>query len=198
MLSLQMHDSQPGVTIPFNHLDYDRVAQWLDAISGVDPKSDYAFFNASKIYIVAPDIEKKRKMILWVSKEFKKNPNKRWEWMAHNTTLAKHHVKDHDLALSLAKEIRQYTTKGKVPDWARQLDAHLLLTENELEASAGLLLNLLEEEQVTDPQEFTILFERLEKILAEQITAGEISSEEAHHYVDQLDMIRNRFVELNT
>ena len=50
MLRLQAHDSQPGASIPFMDLDYDRVAGWLDAIIDLDPRADSPLLAAARLY----------------------------------------------------------------------------------------------------------------------------------------------------
>ena len=48
MLGLLVHDRQPGASIPFMHLDYERVAGWLDAIIDLDPRADAPLLAARR------------------------------------------------------------------------------------------------------------------------------------------------------
>ena len=50
MLWLQAFDNQPGVSIPFRQLDYDRVIAWLDTILTLDPANQYPLLSAARVY----------------------------------------------------------------------------------------------------------------------------------------------------
>ena len=62
MLRLQAHDSQPGASIPFMDLDYDRVAGWLDAIIDLDPRADSPLLAAARLYGSVSDPGRQRTM----------------------------------------------------------------------------------------------------------------------------------------
>ena len=59
MLWLQAFDNQPGVSVPFKNLDYQRVINWLERILTLDPKGQYPLLAAGRIYGVVEDDEKK-------------------------------------------------------------------------------------------------------------------------------------------
>ena len=54
MLWLQAFDNQPGISIPFKDLNYDRVIAWLDVILTLDQRSGYPLLSASRIYAEVP------------------------------------------------------------------------------------------------------------------------------------------------
>src|SRR5574341_2475973 len=62
-LYLQAFDTQPGLSIPFKDLDYDRVEEWLIRILELDPPGQYPLLMASQVYSQVPD-EKKQRQIL--------------------------------------------------------------------------------------------------------------------------------------
>ena len=47
LLYLQSFEDQPGVSLPWRELDYDRLAGWLDTAQALDPRSRYALVAAS-------------------------------------------------------------------------------------------------------------------------------------------------------
>ena len=73
-LDLQAFDNQPGVSIPFAALDYDRVEAWLGRILQLDPASQYPLLMASSLYAqVFQNPEKQRQMSEFVYREFLKD-----------------------------------------------------------------------------------------------------------------------------
>lgn len=164
MLWLQAHDNQPGVSIPFRQLDYDVLTQWLTAILVLDPKAHYPLLSAARVFAQVPVAEKQRKMLEFVEQEFYKDPNNRWQWLAHAAFVAKHRLKDQALALRFAKALADQATGEQVPSWAKQMQIFLLEDIGEFEAAKILLGGLLESGQIKDPHEQNFLYQRLQEL----------------------------------
>lgn len=164
MLWLQSFDNQPGISIPFIRLDYDRVISWLDVCLGLDGKSQYPLLAASRLYTFPPDETRIRKMLEFVYKKFLENPDRRWIWMAHAVYVAKHRLKDLDLALKYARVIRLHTKAGDVPDWIRDMEIYVLEDMGEVEAAKILIGGLLDSGSITDPNEIRFLTDRLQTL----------------------------------
>ena len=161
MLWLQGFDYQPGISIPFSRINYDRLVGWLDSILQLDGQSHYALLSASRIYSEVPDVEKQRKMLDFVYQKFLENPDKRWIWMAHAVYVARHRIRDDNLALQYAHELRIRTTGGVVPNWARQLELFVYEDLGELKTAQILLGGLIESGEITDENEINFLMSRL-------------------------------------
>ncbi|KPK17571.1 MAG: hypothetical protein AMJ67_12970 [Betaproteobacteria bacterium SG8_41] len=161
-LHLQAFDNQPGISIPFAQLEYSRVSQWLEAILGLDPVSQYPLFMAAQLYGQVPDEAKQRQMCELVRHEFEKDPDRRWRWLAHCAIMAKHRLRDTRLALAYADAIARRATRA--PSWARQMRIFVLEDMGEAEAAAILLGGLLASGEVTHPQEIHFLMERLKQL----------------------------------
>ena len=164
MLWLQAFDNQPGVSIPLKDLDYDRVIEWLDLIMELDNKIQYPLLAAIRFYAEVPDEEKQRKMIRYVSEKFLENPNERWSFMAHAVYIAKHRIKDMQLALECAEIIRQYALGDNVPYWAKQMEIFVLEDMGELESAMVIIGGLLESGELKDPHQIKFLSQRLKEI----------------------------------
>jgi len=167
-LYLQAFDNQPGISIPFLDLDYDRVETWLARILELDPIGQYPLLMASHIYVQVPDTPKQRKMLEFVYQQFFKDPNRRWPWLAHAAIMAKHRLNDLPLALRYAQAVRQYATAPDVPHWASQMPIFILEDMGELESAKILLGGLLVSGVVTDPHEIHFLTERLQRLEGEE------------------------------
>jgi len=161
MLWLQGFDHQPGVSIPFIQLDYGHLIGWLDRILFLDPGSSYPLLSAVRIYSEVPDPAKQRLVLDYVYNKFQENPALRWQWMAHAVYVAKHRLKDKELALRYARELRLRTTAQNAPDWARQMELFVLEDMGELESAQVLLGGLIDSGEITDQREIDFLISRL-------------------------------------
>jgi hypothetical protein len=165
-LYLQAFDTQPGISIPFKDLDYDRVEDWLTRILQLDPPGQYPLLMASQIYSQVPDEKKQRQMLDLAYRQFLLDPNRRWRWVAHAAIMAKHRLHDLELALRYARAITEHATSAEVPHWARQMYIFLLEDMGEHETAKILLGGLLASGVITDAQEARFLNERLNALQA--------------------------------
>jgi hypothetical protein len=169
-LYLQAFDNQPGISIPYAELDYGLVEAWLARALELDPGSQYPLMMAAHLYGQVLDEARQRRMLEFVRREFVKDPNRRWRWLAHAALVAKHRLKDMPLALRYAEEITRHA--GAALGWARQMRIFILEEMGEREAAAVLLGGLLASGEVSDPAEVRFLTERLEALKnAEKSTA---------------------------
>jgi hypothetical protein len=164
-LYLQAFDNQPGVSIPFAALDYQRVEAWLERALELFPEGQYPLLMASHLYAqVAGHPDKQRQMFEFTYRHFMQDPNRRWRWLAHAAIMAKHRLRDPGLALRYADAIRDHARGPEVPSWAKQMHIFMLEDMGELEAARILLGGLLDSGAVTDPQELRFLSDRLQAL----------------------------------
>jgi hypothetical protein len=168
-LYLQAFDNQPGVSIPFLELDYARVTAWLDAILELDPAGQYPLLMASQIYGQVPDQARQRHMCEFVRRQFDRDPDRRWRWLAHCAIMAKHRLNDRALALSYADAITRDARRAS--GWARQMRIFILEDLGEREAAKVLLGGLLASGEVTEPKEIHFLTEKLKELDAAGISS---------------------------
>ena len=168
MLWLQAFDNQPGISIPFKDLDYDRVIAWLNVILALDQRSSYPLLSASRIYAEVPDNERSRKMLEFVYRKFMLDPNHRWPWMAQAALMAKHHIDDLNLAMKYARALRLYATAADVPAWAREMELFILEDMGDVEDAKILIGGLLHSGVIKDPHELKFFTDRLDKMEAEK------------------------------
>ena len=166
MLYVQSFDQRAGNDVPYRKLDYGRLIGWLQAILDTDPRSSYPLFAAARIYAENPDPRKARAMLEFIYREFLKDPNRRWRWLAHAALLAKYRLKDLPLALRYATAVDRLTTAPDVPDWAKQMRLFILEDMDELQAAKIMLGGLLASGQIKDPAELRFLKQHLEQLEA--------------------------------
>ena len=165
-LYLQAFDTQPGISIPFKDLDYDRVRAWLSRILDLDPAGQYPLLMASQVYSQVPDEHRQRQMLDLVYQQFLLDPNRRWRWLAHTAIMAKHRLHDLELALRYTRAINQLATSPEVPNWAKQMHIFVLEDMGEHETAKILLGGLLASGAITDPHEALFLTQRLNMLQA--------------------------------
>jgi hypothetical protein len=164
MLWLQAFDNQPGVSVPFAELDYGRVERWLERILALDPSGQYPLLAASRLYgeVAAP--ERQRRMFELVYREFLRDPDRRWPWLAHAAIMAQHRLRDLPLALRYAGAITDRATGPGVPAWARDMTVLVLERMGELDAARFLIGGLLDSGRVRDPHEIRFLDQKLREL----------------------------------
>lgn len=161
MLWLQSFDNQPGISIPFDDLDYGRVIAWLASAAALDPQARYPLFAASHLYSRVNNPQKQRAIVAFIRQLFLQDPNRRWRWLAHAVVIARHRLHDLPLATKLAKTLRQKATGKNVPHWAQQMEIGLMEVQGEHQNAALLIGGLLQNGQITDPHELHFLNLRL-------------------------------------
>lgn len=164
MLQLQAFDYQSGTRIPYKDLDYARLEAWLARILELDPAAQYPLLAAARLYAEVPRETKQRSMMEFIYRQYFLDPNRRWPWLAHATFLAKHRLKDMDLARKYASTIQKYTTDKDVPVWATSMEIFILEDMNELETARIMIGGLLAGSKITDRGELNFLDGRLHEI----------------------------------
>ena len=166
MLQLQAFDYQSGSKLPYRELSYARVEAWLARILELDPAGQYPLLAASRLYAEVPDAARQRSMLDFVYRAYLQDPNRRWPWLAHAAFLAKHRLKDMDLALKYATALREHSTAKDVPAWATTMEIFIREDLNELETARVMIGGLLESGRITDRGELIFLDGRLREIEA--------------------------------
>jgi hypothetical protein len=161
-LYLQAFDNQPGLSLPFAALDYQRLEAWLSRLLELDPHAQYPLLLAAQVYAQVPDAAKQRTMLDFVRRSFDADPDRRWRWLAHAAIVARHRLGDTELAIGYARAISERATGPAVPGWARQMSVLLLADTGEVEAAKVLLGGLLASGAQFDPHELKFLLQRLE------------------------------------
>jgi hypothetical protein len=163
-LWLQAFDNQPGISIPLHALDYSVVTQWLDTILELDPNGDYPMLAAARVYGSVNDRAKQRAMTDFIFEKFTQDPDKHWRWLANAVIIAKHELKDMQLALKYAEALADSTTSENVPYWAKDMKIVVLEDMGEIEAAKVLIGGLIASGKITDPNELNFLQNKIREI----------------------------------
>lgn len=152
----------------FDVAGYDarRVIAWLEAALALDPRSAYPLFSAARVYAEVPDAARSRAMLEFIHREFLRDPERRWPWLAHAALLAKHRLRDLPLARRYAADLQRLVKSADVPAWVTQMEIFILEDMDELEAAKVLLGGLLASGRIQDPGEARFLKQRLDALEA--------------------------------
>jgi hypothetical protein len=164
MLYIQAFDYRAGARVPYRKLDYDALIGWLDRILDLDPAGQYPLWSAARLYAEVPDQARQRKMLDFIYREYLADPNRRWPWLAHATIIAKHELKDLELAKRYAAALQQHTTDPNAPIWVRQMVPFILADMGELEQARIMIGGLIASGQVKDARDAELLKQRLKDI----------------------------------
>lgn len=162
-LWLQAHDNQPGISIPFREMNYQRVTEWLNTILQLDPRDTYPLLVASKIYASINDPQRVRIMLDFIEAKYREDPQRRWRWLADAALVAKYRLKDMPLALRYANTLAEHAGDD-IPFWARDIRILTLADMGETEAARVLIGGLLENGEITDPHELRFLQSVLQRL----------------------------------
>ena len=168
-LWLQAFDNQPGISIPLRSLDYRVVREWLDTILELDPKGHYPMLVAARVYGSVSDTDKQREMMDYIYNRFTQDPDKHWRWLAHAVIVAKHDLKDLQLALKYADALADKATGEHVPYWAKDMKIIVLEDMGKLEAARILVGGLIASGEINDPHELHFLENKI-RLLEEKMT----------------------------
>jgi hypothetical protein len=159
MLQLFSLDEQPGVSLPFASLDYARLNAWMAAALDLDPENRNLLLAATQVYAQVPDPGRQRMMLDFVHRQFLLAPASRWPFLAHAAFIARHRLKDMNLAMTYARDLSRVSS---APAWARQMSILLLADQGEKEQARVLLGGLLDSGAVKDPREIAFLLKHLD------------------------------------
>ena len=84
--------------------------------------------------------------------------------MANATVIAKHRLKDLELARKYARALQENTKAARVPVWVKQMEFFILEEMNELEAAKILLGGFIASGQVKDERDLELLKRRLQAL----------------------------------
>jgi hypothetical protein len=144
--------------------DYGRLIDWLEAILELDPRSQYPLFSAARVYAETADPVRSRMALDFVYRQFLLDPNRRWPSLAHAALVAKHRLKDLQLARRYAQALQRHVSASGVPPWVKQMEIFVLEDLNELDAARILIGSLLQSGSLDDPAELRFLEQRLKAL----------------------------------
>ncbi len=122
--------------------DYTSLQKWLFLVDRLDPTSSALPMLASYYYAAVQDPDKIRLVIDYLRVVGARADGDKWRWLGQAVSLARHQVKDNDLALELAYELAD-NKNPDLADWAKQMPAFILQAKGEAGLAYKIMLNIL-------------------------------------------------------
>jgi hypothetical protein len=160
-IRLQLHDNQMGRHFSYSRIDYDRLVDWLEQISEINPRSEYPMLLASRAYSQTHDKARLRLILGFIERTFDHNPQLHWRRLAEASLLAKHRLGDLKLALRIAEKLALQPASVVMPNWARDIHFLLLADMNEFESAIAMIQALIQSGSISDPDEKRFLESKL-------------------------------------
>ena len=160
-IRLQLHDNQAGQHFSYSLIDYDVLVDWLEQISDISVGTEYPMLLASRIYTQTGNQQRLRKILGFIERRFDDDPQLHWRRLAEASVIAKHKLRDLELALRFAEKLAAQPASIDMPQWARDFEFLLLAELNEFESAIAIIQALLQSDVIKDPDEKKFLQERL-------------------------------------
>ena len=158
---LQNMGDEGGDVTPLREYDYQRLGQWFSLLDRFDPKSEFLPVLVGYYFSQSQNPDDVRIVISFLAHIAIRDPERNWRWLAHAIYLARHRVKDMNLALSLAYRMAAMASPG-IPIWARQMPAFVLAEVGEREAARDLMEAIMDSQIDLEPSEIEFMRDFIE------------------------------------
>ena len=139
---LQNLGNVDGKTVSLKKYDYTNLKDWFFLTYELDPESDIVPALAAYYFGAVQDPEKTRLVLEYLKVIGSSPKEERWRWLGHAVYLARHQLKDNELALDLAYALSENKSPD-LADWAKQMPAFILADEGDSDLAYKIMLNLL-------------------------------------------------------
>lgn len=133
-----------GRFTPLKDYDYNKLSQWLNLLDNLNSKSNYIPSLSAYYYSLTQNKEDLIYIINYLNSHADKNPQKKWWWYYQAMYLANNIYNDKNLAIELAKKLKDNSPKN-APIWTKQMLAILLSEKGEKCEAIRVISGILEE-----------------------------------------------------
>lgn len=141
-MMLQNLGSEGGDVQPLSNYDYAALNKWFFLSSELDERSNAVPHLAAYYYGSGQDTEKVRDIMPYLFHVGSLPYPNKWMWMAHGAYIARHRIKDQEMALKFADALALLDDIN-IPIWARQMRAFVRYDQGEKQAAYDILKQML-------------------------------------------------------
>lgn len=142
VITLQNFGNLTGEVKALKDYNYDHLGQWFNLSDQLNKISDYTPFLAGYYFGASQNVEQLYPVIAYLRKVGKYPEADKWRWLGQAVFLAKHRLKNDQLALELADELAA-TYKPGMPAWPLQMRAILASQMGDKDMAHGMMLEIL-------------------------------------------------------
>ena len=143
-LRIQNSGDTYGRFSPLKNYDYSKLYQWFMLLDKLDSKSNYIPSMASYYFSMTQNEKDTIYIINYLTQHADKDPQKKWWWYYQALFLANNIYKDKDLALEIAKKLKD-NSPNSAPLWTKQMYAIILSDKGEKCESVRVIYSILKE-----------------------------------------------------
>lgn len=151
-LSLQNAGDGGGRVTPLTAYDYGSVVGWLERLDDLSPRSRVVPALAAHYFGQTKDRDDLRRIVNFLARAVPRDPERRWQYLAHAVVIARHRLNDLPLALDLARRLAALPA-GDIPLWTRQMPAFVLEGMGETQAAREVMEAILSTHSNLPPEE---------------------------------------------
>ena len=134
---------------PLKDYDYKKLTEWFNLLDELDSRSNYIPSLAAYYYSLTQNHADVIYIINYLDKHASKDPEKKWWWYYQAMYLADKVYKDKDLAIQMARKLKNNSPKN-APLWTKQMEAILLSDKGEKCESLRVMDGILKEYEKKD------------------------------------------------
>lgn len=143
-LVLQNIGSIGGKQVNLREYDYKTLKDWFLVQDQLDERSNFIPLIASHYYGAVDDTKKMEDVLDYLKVVGQRPYGEKWRWLAHGVFLARHTIKDNEMALELA-EILASNKDPNIGIWAKQLPALIHQADGNKQEAYFVMMNILKD-----------------------------------------------------
>lgn len=140
---LQNFGNTGGRYVNIGKYDFAKLEAWFDTEYELDATSYYVPFLTAYYFGSTRDPEQARHVINFLRKVGNRPGRENWRWLVHSIFMARHVVKDTDLALELANILAEVDDPD-MPNWTRHMKALVMNSRGEKEDAYNVMVTMLQ------------------------------------------------------
>lgn len=137
--------------------DYEKLQGWFYLLDELDSKSNFVPSLASYYYSQTQNSEDTIHIVEYLRNHAKRDPRRKWWWLAQAVYIANHKLKNKDLALEVSYELAATPKDVKMPYWARQMPAFIHEQRGEKNAAKEIIIDILNNFEEFTPGELNFM-----------------------------------------
>ncbi|OIN87417.1 MAG: hypothetical protein AUJ12_01390 [Alphaproteobacteria bacterium CG1_02_46_17] len=141
-MALQSFGNETGQVQALKDYNYDHLGKWFDMEDQLNHRSDYVPFLAAYYFGATQDPSQLGPVIAYLRQVGKNPEGEKWRWLGQAVYLARHKMKDNDLALQLAEELAD-TYRPGMPAWPLQMKAIIASDIGDKDLAYSMMVEML-------------------------------------------------------
>ena len=129
---------------PLKDYDYSKLYEWFKLFDKLNNKSNYIPSLAAYYYSMTQNEKDVIYIINYLVEHADKNPSEKWWWYYQAMTLANNVYKDNELAISIAKKLKDSSPEN-APLWTKQMLAILLANQGQNCEALRVITGIIDE-----------------------------------------------------